>query len=383
MKNNLALLAEQFSIEASEAQIIQAGLWDNPVLSAEFNVLNPADNRLLDIGGEGQKAFALQQLFSLGGKKSNAIELAKTNADIAKLELQDLLRTLKYQLRSSFFAMYYDQMVIKSISKQLSQLDTLIKAYTEQAAKGNLPFKDVVRLQSLYLTLQNNKTILNNNIFEEQKNLQTLLNTSTEVMPAPLPQELQTYQKPMLLSVDSLQNLALQHRPDAVSAAKSISASKWNLALQQSFAIPDLTLGASYDQRGGAFGDQINLTIGITLPLWNRNQGNIAVADAQLGRAKTLKDAQFMDIRNQVALVYRKYGEATKNFQSLNPTTEENFEAVYNGMVQNFQRRNVTMIEFTDFIESYTSSIVQIAEIRKTLTKTCEELNLTTSFPVF
>ena len=44
----------------------------------------------------------------------------------------------------------------------------------------------------------------------------------------------------------------------------------------------------------------------------------------------------------------------------IRPNTEQNFEAVYNGMLDNFQRRNVTMLEFTDFIESYTSSIVQI-----------------------
>lgn len=383
LKNNLLLLAEQFSIEAADARILQASLWDNPVLSAEFNALNPQNNSVFDIGSEGQKAVAIQQLFYLGGRKNNEVELAANNAAASRLQFQDLLRNLKYQLRSAYFSLYYDRIVFSSVTQQLRQLDTLVTEYTEQAAKGNLPYKDVVRLQALYLGLQNNRTALNASIIEEQQRLQTLLSTTSEILPAPPQTEIETYQRSFSLGVDSLQSLALRNRPDIALATNSIRAAEVNLSLQQSIAVPDVTLGASYDQRGGAFLNQVNITLAVALPVWNRNQGNISIATAELSRAKTLNSIQTLEVRNQVLSAYRKYQEAVQNIRSIRPATEQNFEAVYIGMLQNFQRRNVTILEFTDFIESYTNSITQIAEIRKKLTDACEELNLVTASTIF
>lgn len=383
LQKNLLLLAEQFSIEAADARTLQASLWDNPTLSAELNALNPQNNRTFDIGEEGQKAFAIQQLIYLGGKKSNEIELAKTNAGIARLQFQDLLRNLRYQLHIGYFDLYYDQIALGSITKQLSQLDTLITAYTEQAAKGNLPYKDLVRLQSMYLTLQNNRTTINANILETQKKLKTLLATTMDIGVEPTSAELDAYQKPLRFGIDSLQTLALLHRPDVALIAASVHAAETNLSLQQSMVIPDVIVGANYDQRGGAFPNQINITLGISLPVWNRNQGNVSVAEAELARIKVLNSVQMLEVLNQIAWAYQKYQEALRNIRSIRPNTEQNFEAVYNGMLGNFQRRNVTMLEFTDFIESYTSSIVQIAEIRKNLAEACEELNVATAFTIF
>lgn len=383
LQKNLLLLAEQFSIEAADARALQASLWDNPMISAEFNALNPQNNRTFDVGEEGQKAFAIQQLIYLGGKKNNEIELAKTNASIARLQFQDLLRNLRYQLHIGYFDLYYDQIALGGVTKQLSQLDTLITAYTEQATKGNLPYKDLVRLQSLYLTLQNNRTTINANIIETQKKLKTLLATTMNIDVEPTSAELDAYQKPLRFGIDSLQTLALLHRPDIAVIAASVRAAETNLSLQQAMVVPDVTVGASYDQRGGAFLNQVNLTVGISLPVWNRNQGNIGIAEAELARIKILNSVQTLEVRNQIAWAYQKYQEALRNIHSIRPNTEQNFEAVYNGMLGNFQKRNITMLEFTDFIESYTSSIVQIAEIRKNLAKACEELKVTTAFTIF
>jgi cobalt-zinc-cadmium efflux system outer membrane protein len=383
LRANLLLLAEQFSIEAADARILQAALWENPSFSAELNLVNPSENRAFDVGEAGQKSFALQQLLYLGGKKENEVVLARANAELARLQFQDMLRNLRYQLRTGYFVLYYDQIVLQSVTNQLRQLDTLILAYNEQAAKGNLPYKDLVRLQALYLALQNNRTTLNTNVIEEQKRLQTLLATTTDIVAVPLASELEQYRKQLTQSVDTLQAIALRNRPDIALAASAVRAAESNLSLQQSLAVPDLTLGASYDQRGGAFVNQVNLTLGVTLPLWNRNQGNIAVAGAELSRVKALSAAQTIAVRNEVEWAYRKYQEARRNIESISPAMEQNFDAVYAGMLQNFQKRNVSMLEFTDFIESYTTSIVQIAEIRKKLAEACEELNLATASGIF
>lgn len=69
LKKNLFLLASQYNIDASKALTIQARIWDNPTLSAELNAYNPERDKYFDIGKDGQKVFAVEQLIYLGGKK--------------------------------------------------------------------------------------------------------------------------------------------------------------------------------------------------------------------------------------------------------------------------------------------------------------------------
>lgn len=95
LKKNLFLLASQYNIDASKALTIQAKIWDNPTITAELNAYNPERNQYFDIGKDGQKAFGIEQLIYLGGKKRNEVKLAKTNEQLAELQFNDLLRTLK------------------------------------------------------------------------------------------------------------------------------------------------------------------------------------------------------------------------------------------------------------------------------------------------
>ena len=108
LKNNLFLLASHYNIDASKALTIQARIWDNPVISAELNAYNPDRDKYFDIGKQGQKVFGIEQLIYLGGKKRNEIKLAQTNEQLAELQFNDLLRTLKLQLRKSFYTVYYN-----------------------------------------------------------------------------------------------------------------------------------------------------------------------------------------------------------------------------------------------------------------------------------
>ncbi|GAB4473643.1 MAG: TolC family protein [Thermoflexibacter sp.] len=383
LKNNLELLAAQFNISAAQAQVIQARLWANPIFSAELNTVNPEQNRTFDIGKSGQKVFEIEQLIYLGGKKRNEINFAKSNVELAELLFVDLLRNLRFQLRSSFYAMYYDNLSVRNLDVQLSLLDTLVQAYSAQAQKGNVPLKDLVRLQSLYLNLRNEQNDLINNILEEQKQIQILLGTSQAFFPAPENSELATYQKDISLTVNILLDSALQNRPDLKFAQKATQSAELLLRWQKSLAVPDLNLGLAYDQRGGAFNNQISLALGIPLPLWNRNQGNIQLAKVQLEQSKTLQNQQEIQIQNQVSTTLAQYIEAKSNYQKISGFFSENFEQVYKGTVDNFQRGNISMLEFTDFMESYQQNLLQLNKTQKILTNSCEQLNWVSHSSIF
>lgn len=383
LKNNFALIAEQFNVDASKAAIMQAKLWENPFFSAEFNAVNPQRSAFFDAGRKGQKAFAIQQLIYLGGKKKKEVELARTNAAAAELAFRDVLRNLRYQLRISFFEVYYSTVSAAAFEKQLNNLDTLVQAYNLQAQKGNIPLKDVVRLQALYLDLSNEYTTLRNSIAEEQNKLNVLVGSPSGLLPAPDAGELTAYDKPLLLSPEELLTAALSNRPDFLLSEKTMEAARRNLQWQRSLAVPDLALGAAYDQRGGAFNNQVNLTAGIPLRLWNRNQGNIRIADIRISQTRTEKELLSLQLKSDVTTAYQKYQIAAGNYAALRTDMYRNFDIVYNGVYQNFQKRNISIIEFTDFMESYYKSIIRFNDIRKSFIQSGEQINYATGTSIF
>ncbi|WP_165305000.1 TolC family protein [Pedobacter sp. SYP-B3415] len=380
---SLVLVAERYNIDIYRAQALQARLWENPYFSAEFNALNPEGKKLFDVGSQGQKAASIQQLILLGGKRSSQVNMANVSTAMSQLEFADVVRTLRFQLRTSFFAVYYDRLTVAAIDKQLANVDTLISSYERQVDKGNLPLRDLVRLQSLYLTLKNSRAELVDNIAEEQSKLNTLLATSEDIIPQPTDAESAIYRAVPALTLPELQELAIRNRPDVQLTEKGSEMAAWNLKYQRAQNVPDLTVGASYDQRSGAFSNEINITVGIPLPLWNRNRGNIKAAAIQRVQAETLQEAKALEVRNEVGLAYRKYREAQQNFELINSARTADADTVLNGVISNFRKANLSLIEFTDFMESYNQRLTEINRIRKSVASTAEEINYATTSNLF
>ena len=278
LKNNLTLLAAHYNIDASKALTIQARIWDNPTFSADLNAYNPENNKYFDVGYNGEKAFAIQQIIYLGGKKRNEARLAKSNEEIAELQFSDLLRSLKLQLRRSFYTLYFNSKNIENSDKQIAHIEELVNSYTVQAQKGNIALKEVVRLQSLFLNLKNERNEIVNSSIEEQDNLKLLLGQSDDISPKITDADIAKYAVNTVLDIKTLEDKAIANRPDYLQKQKAIESNEWNVKWQKSQSIPDITLGAAFDQRSGAFNNQVDALIGIPLPLWNKNKGNIKYA---------------------------------------------------------------------------------------------------------
>ena len=383
LKNNLDLIAARFNVDAARAAIIQARTWDNPNLSIGFNAYNPERKKYFDIGAEGSKNVRLDQLIYLGGKKRNEIGMANANAELAELEFADLLRNLKLALRQSYYSLYYQNLSYQSILTQLSDLDSLVVSHQTQVLKGNIAMKDLVRLQSLELNLKNQKTQLYENIVDFQGKLALITGVTSTIVPGPDDNELSVYQLKIKLSADSLTSLAIVNRSDLKISQKQADVSNLNIKLQKSLAIPDLTVGTEWDQLGGAFKNQVGINLGIPLPFWNRNQGNIKIAKAQFEEATAQKQLMNNKVISEVSAAFRKWQEANENFRFFGKSSLQNLEDVQNGIFKNFRNGNLSLIEFTDFMESCHSTQMQYYQFGQNLVNACEQVNYATNSKIF
>lgn len=383
LKNNLVLLAAHYNIDASKALTIQARIWDNPNFSADLNAYNPERNKYFDIGKDGAASFGIQQLIKMGGKRKYGINLAKINEQSAELQFNDLLRTLKLQLRESFYTVYFNSKNLETIERQLSHIEDLINSFTVQTKKGNVALKELVRLQSLLLDFKNNRLEVINSSIEEQAHLQLLMSETNTIIPKIEPNDFNKYTKEIVFDPKYLGDLAFANRPDYLLKLKTIETNELNVKLQKSLAVPDLTLGASFTKLGGAFANQKDLTISFPFPLWNANKGNIQFAKITLDQSKSEKQSFDLELKTQIATNWNKWNEARKDYTQLNPATYTDFEIVYKGVLDNFQKRNISMLEFTDFMESYNQTSRQLNELKKKLVFSGEELNNTINKDLF
>jgi len=375
LRNNLSLLAAQFNIDGAKALTIQAKLWDNPYLFTEFNARNPENGKYFDIGKSGQKAASIQQLIYMGGKKKAQIELAKNNQVIAALEFQDLLRNLKIELKRSFYTVYFNNKKLELSNQQINNLDTLVKSYGVQSAKGNVSIKDYLRLQSLLFNLKNERMETIKSNIEEEANLNILLADSIQVNPTLKESFFNKYIGSLHLNLFDLEQQALLLRPDFAIALQNVKTNEININLQKALRVPDITLGSSWDQHGGAFDNQINLTLGLPLPLWNKNQGNIKYAESMTSLAKTDKQSEELKLKAEVTGTYKKWLEANNNFKQLLESNIDSYESVYQGVLYNFKKGNIGILDFTDFLESYNQMRAHFNELKKTVVLSSEALN--------
>lgn len=382
LDHNLSLLAAKYNVTAAQAAVIQAKLWENPSLSVELNALNPDRKRFFDVGSNGDKAISIQQIIHIGNQKHNETQLARANASIAQLEFAELLRNLKLTLRQSYFSIYYDNLSYQSISKQMVSLNRLIEEYELQVKLGNLSLKDLIRLKALYLDFHGKKTELYKTISENQSNLAVLVGKDG-IIPLPKEDELAQYKMTELPPIEEIYQTALRTRPDYLMAEMQVEASAWNEKWQKSLAIPDLTLGANYAQRGGAFNNQMTVSVGVPLVLWNRNQGTIRAAAAQTKSATANKDYLKVRVMQDIVLAKKKWKDAYENSVLINEETMQNFKKVADAMFKNFEHGNISLVEFTDFLESYNLSLLQFHQFGKAYVTSCEELNFYSFMPIF
>ncbi len=381
LKNNYSLLASAMNIDAQKAQIIQAKLYPNPVFTADFNAYDPENKQAFHVSNSGQKAFQLEQLILLGGKRKAQIDLAKTNAKISELEFRQLLSQLKFQLHSSMYFLSQQYVLIGKYNKQLNLLDTILAAYDTQAKKGNIALKDVVRLKGFYLNLNNERAEILKNYFEELSKVQTILQVNQVIYPLVSDQDFSAFIKPV--SLDELTNTALQNRPDYLITQQDRLFAEQYLNYQRKLAVPDINLTSSYDQRGGAFQNQVNVGLSIPLPVWNRNQGNIKAAAYQVKQQEYQTEGIKSKLLADVFNYYQLYMQSVIEFQKTAKLYNEDFETSFKGISENFRKGNVSILEFVDFFEAYNNALTEISRVKVQLNTSAEQLNLTTGKDIF
>ena len=168
---------------------------------------------------------------------------------------------------------------------------------------------------------------------------------------------------------------ALATRPDLETARLQSKYFEKDIIYQRSLAMPDVSLGIRYDRYGGVWKDFYGVGVGMQIPLFNRNKGAIKTARIQLRQNETLVEQEQTGIRNEVLESFQNYASTYEFLENnvKNPALEKLDEMVgtYTG---NLLARNISLVEYMDFMNSYRTAKEQLLAAQKQLRLHFEQL---------
>ncbi|MDN5286330.1 MAG: outer membrane protein cobalt-zinc-cadmium efflux system [Mucilaginibacter sp.] len=385
LENNLQLLIQHYNIDNAQAQVVTAKLFPNPDLNFSSSLYNPGTKKFFDYSaGQDEYTGGISQLFTTAGKRNKNIQLAKIGVQQAQYQFFDLLRTLKFELRNDFFMIYFQQQSAKVYDQEINSLQQILKAYQEQYAKGNIAEKEVLRIQSQLYSLKSELTGLQVGMDTVQSQLKLLI----RVKPGTYIQTQYNYElngKEVLGNVpyQKLLDSAYTNRYDLKLARSAVDYNKLNLKLQKATAIPDVTFSLGYDRRGSFVNNYNSAGVEFNLPFFNRNQGGIKQARIAIDQSNIQLQNQQDQVESDVSTSYIIASRYEKVYNSFDPHFKGDFNHLVQEVLKNYQKRNIGLLEFLDFYDSFKVNTIQFNNIQLSQITSLEQLNYVTGTPFF
>lgn len=385
LQNNYQLIAQNYQTDQSRAEIITAKLFDNPTLNLETQLYNSNTKRFFETSKtEGEYAASVSQLIKLAGKRYKNIQLANAGVKMAEYQYFDLMRTLRFNLRANFYKTYYAQQSAKLYQEQITSLQQLLSASEEQLNAGNIAMKDIIRIKSLVYSLQTEYNALENSIEDMETDLKLMTNIKPDANLSLVMDP--AAEKNYLIDKTVYNNLldsARNNRADLKLTQSAITFSEKSLMLQKSMAVPDVQFSLLYDLQGSYPNNYVGLGLQIPLPLFNRNQGEIKKAKIAIDAGKNQLSQQEATLENEVFNSYRTAVRTESLYNGFDQNFNTDFDKLIKEVIKNFKSRNLSLIEFMDFYDSYRQSTLQMNDLKFQRMNAKEEINYVTGSTIF
>jgi outer membrane protein, heavy metal efflux system len=304
--HNPTLRAAQARITESAGRARQAGTLPNPVIGYEGDQIRGGSY------GGGEHGAFVQQSIPLGGKLGLRRDIYRAQQQSDTLALTTQQQSIESDIESSFYAALALQQEIETRKQLVSVAADAAETARQLANVGQADAPDILQSEveeqqaALDLLAAERRYIaafLQLSTLAGQSDLPlTRLAGDLTVVPAP----------PLSLDLLIAQSPAIQRADQAVRVAEA------QLRSVRREIVPNLTLRAGEQWNGElvhehpdiAAGPQSLAAASIDLPLWNRNQGNIAAAQANLEQAQAEAQRVRLALRHDAAPLIEQYNIA-------------------------------------------------------------------------
>jgi len=275
------------------------------------------------------------------------------------------------------------QQSAKVYDKEIQSLQKVVDAFNKQQGKGYIAEKEVVRVKAQLYSLQSEFNDLINQINDTESELRLVLQVKNiYINPVTDDAKLSSI-APSQFSLAKLIDTAYKNRTDLQIAKVNTNISKLTYNYQKALAVPDLTTSLNWDKQGSYARNLYSLGVAFNLPFFNRNQGSIKSAKFMIDYNVASQKSTEATVEEQITRALQKTFDNDKLYKNIDPKFTKDFDRLLNEVLINYQKRNIGLLDFLDFYDSYKQNTLQINSIQYNRVQSFEDINFYTGTNFF
>lgn len=313
LASNRELAAARLDVTRARARLRQSGLLPNPVLEVE-----QTGGALGISKGEVERRAEISVPIEYGGKRGRRIDVAEAELRAAEAFVADRERRLAADVRRLYVEAIAATREL-SFTNELTQIDTEIGNVLQiRVREGDAPPLEESLLRVEIDRLRSRRAMLEGRRRAAELQLLTVIGLPADERIVLADGYGDGVTVP---TAEDAVRLALERRPDLRAADLNIAAAEAGLRLSNAQALPEITVFGGYTKGRSGFDDTpvgpltdqdqlFNAGVGISLPIFNRNQGAKAEAAAAIEQARRLRELTELQIRAEVESARARYRAA-------------------------------------------------------------------------
>jgi outer membrane protein, heavy metal efflux system len=364
---NLDLIAERYSVPIAQARVLTARLRPNPIFSLEASHLNyPITPGFNNSHAGGPNEFAIRTDFILerGAKRDRRIEVAEATRSVAELQLLNAIRTIVLNVEKAFVDVLEAKANLALAQDSLKSFDEIVTINTVRVKNGDLAEVELIRSQVAQLQFQNTVRKAELKTQTARAGLQILLGRGINERLVDPSGEMRRDE--VTLDLEALRQRAFAERPDLLAQKRDQIRSQAELRLQLALGKVDYTIGSEYRRQQGpaSFANTVGFFFTSNLPVFNRNQGEIARADQEQKQSESKIRAVEATVQNDVQIAYLEYTNASATLSRVESALLQRAKDVRQISEYSYRRGEATFLEFLDAERAYNETVGTYNEAR-------------------
>jgi cobalt-zinc-cadmium efflux system outer membrane protein len=380
---NLELMAERASLDIARAREITARLRPNPVVTASAQTLNVFGVPYSGDSPLGPNAFTSHIDFPLerGGKRERRIELARAEYSLAELGFRERLRQLVAEVQAAYVDVQLAKENLRLDQQTLDSLQKLVAINEARLKAGDLAQVELDRSRVAALQFAANVQEGELRLAQAKARLRLALGRRPEEPGEDFDVDEPMRSGPVPLEKEAALAAALEARPDLLAQKQAVVRSRADLRLQLANAKVDYTVGAELTRQWayGISGNTMGFSFSVPLPVFNRNQGEIARAQREIAQAEARAAAAELAVRTEVETAYRKCLSYSSLVRQVEAEMLSRAQRVLETTRYSYERGEASLVEFLDAQRAFNEAMQTYNSARANYARSLYELESATA----
>jgi cobalt-zinc-cadmium efflux system outer membrane protein len=301
--HNHALQAMRTTIQQSLAEEITANLRPNPTLDMDAQFIPIFQPNKLDADYLDQSAqfdAGIGYLFERGKKRQHRLQAAKDQTAVVRSLVTDNERQLVFNVSQQFVDVLLAESTLEFAQQDLDSFQKTVDISKERFRAGDMSEGDFLKIKLQLLQFQSDVSAAKLAKLQSLAALRQLL--GFETVPDDYDVQGTLDYQPVHADLNGLKNVAALNRPDLRAAQQSVTAAESQYSLQKANGKMDITGTFNYSHTAAASSGSFFYSM--PLPIFNRNQGEIARAQYAITQAREQASETTQQVSTDVATAF-------------------------------------------------------------------------------